>query len=423
MAHPTTRPADIAISFAAPDKAVADEVSRRLKRRGLAVYHWEESPEITLGQALAPTLDVVYRNAAAVIVLFSVHYLQSPHTGRELTAALAGSAAQEGVFLVRLDQTAVPDALSKRAWWDLGRGTTPLVDAVARRFGRRPLTRHAMFAGAALVTAAFLVWVLVALGFRVPTRWPDSGFLLAAFLPLAWFVGVHVAPVALSQAVGRRRPGRLVLQSVVERRVEFVGPYLAWLVVLALVIVAALGVQVRRQVLATSERAAALQADLEIAHRTYYQAMSDVTRLASTAPASVPALDARRLEAIRSSYRTTVADALSQGAHIRRTLVDRAEFGASVEAEDYRTCLVSLETNANRNLGHQVDRLAEAAPPGISHSELLQRKHRLAGLLTMWNTRFAQQLIECDGRFTTLRRSLSSRRGSYASHWRGVLGT
>lgn len=413
--------ADVAISFAAAEKVLADEISRRLKRRGVRVYHYEESPEIDLGSKLGASLERTYGEVRLVVVLHSCSYERSPHTAVELQAALGGRAAKGGIIVVRCDSTTLPSELEQLTWWSVDRGTDRLVQALLRLLGHRPLGGPIALVIASTATSALLVWFLAALGFRSLGRWPDVAFIATALLPMAWFASVRMLPSLVQRCRSRRSNLAVLMQSRVERQIDWLGPYLAWLVAGIAIVGVASGLVVQREIRTEQDAAAALVTDLEVEHRRYWQLMGEVTGLASRLPGSVPTLDVDAAGRLQSQYQNRLAAASVVGQTIRDRLQAVPSVSADPAVAEYETGMLDLERNGDRNLGYQVQRLAEALAPGVERSEAIHRRQLVAKILTDWNALFAHQLIECDERFADVRRVLKERRDAHAERWRGVV--
>ena len=62
---------DVAISVSSKNLKEAESLASLLKRRGLRVYYYEESLEVTLGVDLKDELQKIYGEAPCVIALCS----------------------------------------------------------------------------------------------------------------------------------------------------------------------------------------------------------------------------------------------------------------------------------------------------------------------------------------------------------------
>jgi hypothetical protein len=133
---------DVALSFAGPDRPVAQSIARELKQRGMTVFFDETARATTWGKDLPEHLHDVYSAKARYCVpLLSEHYLHSQWTKLELQAALERRLADKEYLLpVRLDATPVPELPSTIVFLDLAEtGPAAIADAVQEKFLTAPV--------------------------------------------------------------------------------------------------------------------------------------------------------------------------------------------------------------------------------------------------------------------------------------------
>jgi len=102
---------DIAISFAGEDRAIAEQIARSLRKRGLSVFYDMYEQATLWGKDLYVHLDEVYSaKARFCVMLLSEHYARKLWTNHERQSAQARAFQQreEYILPVRLDGTEIP---------------------------------------------------------------------------------------------------------------------------------------------------------------------------------------------------------------------------------------------------------------------------------------------------------------------------
>lgn len=113
---------DLAISFAGEDRAVANEVSEKLKADGVNVFYDSYNEADLWGKDLYEYLTDIYRNKAKYcIMLISKSYAEKLWTRHERKAAQsrAFNESREYILPVRLDDTEIPGILDTTGYIDL----------------------------------------------------------------------------------------------------------------------------------------------------------------------------------------------------------------------------------------------------------------------------------------------------------------
>jgi len=88
---------EVALSFAGPQRPLADELARKLRDAGVTVFYDEFYPEHLWGKDLASYFDRVYRKESRVCVIFvSGEYARRAWTYHELRSALARAVEERG---------------------------------------------------------------------------------------------------------------------------------------------------------------------------------------------------------------------------------------------------------------------------------------------------------------------------------------
>jgi len=88
---------DVAISYAKPDRALADRLASIVREAGFAVFFDQFLPMELWGKDLAVFLDQVYREKSRYCVIFvSPEYAQRVWTNNELRSALSGALEDKG---------------------------------------------------------------------------------------------------------------------------------------------------------------------------------------------------------------------------------------------------------------------------------------------------------------------------------------
>jgi hypothetical protein len=101
---------DIAISYAGPDRWVAEELVGYLTNRQLRVFYDRDELAQIVGKNLVDVLTDLYQNRARLcVILISAHYTESGYTDLERQAAQARAMRESGyIFPIKLDPTDLP---------------------------------------------------------------------------------------------------------------------------------------------------------------------------------------------------------------------------------------------------------------------------------------------------------------------------
>ena len=113
---------DVALSFAAEDRATADKFADLLKSKGIKVFYDKYEPAAMWGKDLVDHLVNIYARKARYCVLFiSRHYPLSKWTEEERMSAQerAFRDANEYILLILLDDVEVPGITETTGYRDL----------------------------------------------------------------------------------------------------------------------------------------------------------------------------------------------------------------------------------------------------------------------------------------------------------------
>ncbi len=112
---------DVALSFAGPQRPIAERVAGELSRAGKRVFYDQHRAHELWGQDLARCLPEVYdREAELTVLLVSADYVERAWPMVEARTALAKAMAQgwSAVLLVSVDKTTLPDVPDGLVWLD-----------------------------------------------------------------------------------------------------------------------------------------------------------------------------------------------------------------------------------------------------------------------------------------------------------------
>ena len=111
-ASPTALPYDLAISFAGPNRDMAERIAVRVRDAGLAVFYDDFFPEALWGKDLAVFFDNVFRKESRFcLILISKAYLERPWTEHERRSAITRMVTERGdeyVLPVQVDVVELP---------------------------------------------------------------------------------------------------------------------------------------------------------------------------------------------------------------------------------------------------------------------------------------------------------------------------
>jgi len=137
---------DIALSFAGSDRAYVHQVAEVLTAKGLRVFLDSAEQAALLGTYLTETLPSVYRDQAAVVVMFiSADYANSDWTVLERRSALERAVAERREYILpaRFDATELPGILSSLVWIPLARlAPTKFAEILHQKWSMLDLTRR-----------------------------------------------------------------------------------------------------------------------------------------------------------------------------------------------------------------------------------------------------------------------------------------
>jgi hypothetical protein len=140
----STRPYDVAISFAGEDRAFAEALAEALRSRTVTVFYDAYEKAALWGKNLYTHLSDVYSSQARyAILLLSQHYAKKVWTRHEREAAQARAFEEHSEYIlpVRLDDTAIPGVLPTVGYlrWP-PEDANSIADAVLAKLGRGPAT-------------------------------------------------------------------------------------------------------------------------------------------------------------------------------------------------------------------------------------------------------------------------------------------
>jgi hypothetical protein len=103
---------DVAISFAGPNREIAERIAIRIRDEGFEVFYDDFYPEALWGKDLAVFFDNVFRKESRFcLILISREYLQRPWTEHERRSAIARMVAERGgeyMLPVQIDGVELP---------------------------------------------------------------------------------------------------------------------------------------------------------------------------------------------------------------------------------------------------------------------------------------------------------------------------
>jgi TIR domain-containing protein len=418
--RPLERSYDVALSFAAQDHELAMEIERRLTRRRTRTYLYLEAPEETLGEDLRAALADVYSQATLVVFLVSRHY-GSPATEIELEAARSGAAAEQGLVVVRIDETPLPPALQGRTWFDAARGTDALIHAIQRKLRRASLTLPAVSGLALLSAAALGAYLIAGLGFREPTRLPDALLLASAALPALWLVFFRLGPEIVRRIRARGLKGRALLQSPMIRRIDHLSTYAAGFVAVALATSAALGGWKQRRVQEEHDHLAQSVQSVGTDYVELRRALNELSTLAARCATRVLPEDLGTAVQDESAFEACRTRFAERAKAMQTAIQNVPVFGGLAHADDYLRELQGIENAAEKYLLHQIRELATPKPSTLSDELYRQRRLDRCTTLTNYNTLFASMMTSCEEAFRALEAEARERVNAHRTQWGRVL--
>jgi hypothetical protein len=122
----STKPYEIAFSFAGEDRPFVEQVVEALRSRGVRVFYDLSEQVDVLGKDLTAHLADVYKNKADYCLMFiSRHYVQKawPQFERQHAQSRALSQKREYILPIRLDDSEVPGLPSTICFLDARRNS------------------------------------------------------------------------------------------------------------------------------------------------------------------------------------------------------------------------------------------------------------------------------------------------------------
>ena len=406
---------DVAISTASQDVELAGHIAAMLKRRGLRVYFYVHDIEQTLGFDLKTRLREIYGTASMVIAICSKAY-DTEYTRLEQEAAFAGRAGVRGLIPVKVDSAAIPPVYQDLTYWDLQEGTTGLVHAISRRFKKQSLSTPAWLMLATLITIGFYSFFLNRLGFNQPSRMPDLLFFIAGGMPAIWVLLFRLGPPTINRLRSRRKPP--LQQVVLERHLDTLGPYFAWLFGMTLILFGGYGYQRSRDLKVEANSLETLSRDLTLSFEEYYRDFALITTLAARSNLEN---DTSVAQQITIEFEEAVDRFSLTGARLRRRSENAALLSASESTKKFLEKTVALERIADRNIGYQIRELARTSDSFPSQE--MQRRNRALKkkMLADWNGHFFNEMMDCQEKFRGLQGDLEMEIGAFRNQWQSIL--
>lgn len=409
----------VAVSFAAEDEKIADEIVERLREIGITAYHYKQSPDVTLGSDLVKTLDRVFSKAPIVVVIHSRHY-HTEYTAVELEAALSGAAATDGLVVVRADNYDLPEFLQSRTFWPLNQGTRSLVTSIAKKLGRRPVGPFALLGICMLITAALTIFFISWLGFSRPTRSPDAILWFAATIPFGWYLLAEVTPRIIGLVHRQRSAGSL--RGRVERVLDVGRPVLMAIAILSTISFVAFGWKEHQIIVDRFEETQALIRDTSAKRVELWSELTNISTLALKSAQTFPPqqIDLSIEYANEFERKVSTIQTICEEVSTRITKENSPATGRN--AEEIVVLLDKLSTlTLDSWLGHQVRRLAEVKGAHLSEQVYAANRKAISDTMLSYNQLLTQQMLELDTAWSALELDLANRVSDLQSNWVGVI--
>lgn len=134
---------DVAISFAKPERAVAEELAVALRERGLTVFYDRFYEEHLWGADLAELFDDVFRRRAKFCIIFVSHEyatrIWTTHERRSATARAVLDRDRHYILPIRIDDTELPGLRSDIGYLSLKESSIDrAVELLLKKLGRQP---------------------------------------------------------------------------------------------------------------------------------------------------------------------------------------------------------------------------------------------------------------------------------------------